>query len=106
MKGRVGDSPIIGGGTYANHLVAVSCTGHGEMFIRNVVAFDVAACFEYKNWNLKQTSEFILEKLKKIGGTGGFVAISHTGEFVMPYNSDGMFRGYINSKECNAFVYL
>ena len=97
--GRVGDAPIIGAGTYANNAsCAVSATGHGEFFIRSVVAHDVAALMEYKNWTLKKAAdEVVMKKLVKIGGEGGLIALDAKGNIAMPFNSEGMYRGYIKA---------
>lgn len=97
--GRIGDSPVIGAGTYAdNATCAVSATGHGEFFIRNVVAYDVAARMKYKGLSLAQAAnQVIMEKLKTMGGIGGIIAVDGKGNVAMPFNSQGMFRGYINS---------
>lgn len=98
--GRVGDSPIIGAGTYAdNTTCAVSATGHGEFFIRNVVAYDIAALMNYTNISLKEAAEeVVMKKLVKKGGEGGVIAIDHEGNIAMPFNSEGMFRGFILEK--------
>ncbi|MCB0429331.1 MAG: isoaspartyl peptidase/L-asparaginase [Flavobacteriales bacterium] len=95
--GRVGDSPIIGAGTYANNATCgVSSTGHGEYFIRNVVAYDIAALMDYKDMTLQQAAEeVILKKLPAIGGTGGVVALDAKGNVAMTFNTPGMYRGYI-----------
>lgn len=97
--GRIGDSPIIGAGTYANNVTcAVSCTGHGEFFIRNVVAYDVAALMEYKNMSLLDAANYVVnEKLVKLGGDGGLIAIDKDGNIAMPFNTEGMYRGYQKS---------
>lgn len=94
--GRVGDAPIIGAGTYANNnTCAVSATGHGEYFIRLGVAKDISAIMEYKNYPLEQAAnEVINSKLTKLGGTGGVIAIDKSGNIAMPFNTDGMYRGY------------
>ena len=99
MKGRVGDSPIIGAGTYANNKsCAVSATGHGEYFMRNVVAYDIAALMEYSGVSLKEASNYvILKKLKDQGGGGGIIALDKAGNFVMTFNTKGMYRAYKNS---------
>ncbi|TAE46362.1 MAG: isoaspartyl peptidase/L-asparaginase [Bacteroidetes bacterium] len=98
--GRVGDAPIIGAGTYANNnTCAVSCTGHGEYFIRNVVAYDLAAMLEYTGKTLEDAAnQIIFKKLKTIGGEGGLIAVDKQGNVAMPFNSEGMYRGYLNSK--------
>lgn len=97
--GRIGDSPIIGAGTYANNATcAVSCTGHGEFFIRNVVAYDVAALMDYKNMSLIDAANYVVnEKLVKLGGDGGLIAIDKDGNIAMPFNTAGMYRGYKKS---------
>jgi beta-aspartyl-peptidase (threonine type) len=97
--GRVGDAPIIGAGTYANNQTcAVSATGHGEYFIRSVVAYDVSAIMEYKKVNVKQAGEeVVMQKLVKLGGQGGIIALDNKGNFTMPFNSEGMYRGYIKA---------
>ena len=92
--GRVGDSPIIGAGTYANNnTCAISCTGHGELFIRAVVAYDISALMEYKNLSLKDAChEVVMKKLVAIGGEGGLIAIDKNGNIELPFNSEGMYR--------------
>jgi L-asparaginase / beta-aspartyl-peptidase len=96
MKGRIGDTPIIGAGTYAsNATCAVSCTGYGEYFIRNSVAFDVSAMMELKGSSLEEAATFIImEKLKNMGGDGGLIAVDKEGNFVTVFNTDAMFRGF------------
>jgi beta-aspartyl-peptidase (threonine type) len=94
--GRVGDSPIIGAGTYANNeTCAISCTGDGEYFIRTVVAHDVSARMQYGGKSLVQAAGSTLEKVAKIGGTGGLIGIDRHGNFAMPFNTSGMYRGWI-----------
>lgn len=97
--GRVGDSPIIGAGTYAdNSTCAVSCTGHGEYFIRNVVAYDISALMAYKGWSLEKAADnMVNHKLKEQKASGGLIAIDKDGNIAMPFNSTGMFRGYVKS---------
>ncbi len=92
--GRVGDSPIIGAGTYANNnTCAISCTGHGEFFIRSVVAYDISCLMEYKGLTLKEACDIVVyQKLVKIGGEGGLVGIDAIGNIEMPFNSEGMYR--------------
>ncbi|MFN9110343.1 MAG: isoaspartyl peptidase/L-asparaginase family protein [Bacteroidota bacterium] len=94
--GRVGDSPIIGAGTYANNnTCAISCTGHGEYFIRAVVAYDISCLMEYKGYSLKQACDYVVkDKLVKFGGEGGLIAIDVHGNIELPFNSDGMYRGH------------
>ncbi|MBL1180994.1 MAG: isoaspartyl peptidase/L-asparaginase [Bacteroidetes bacterium] len=106
--GRVGDSPIIGAGNYANNTTcAVSCTGHGEYFIRNVVAYDVAALIKYKNYSLQQAcNEVINIKLKQQGGEGGLIAIDKNGNIQMPFNTKGMYRGYkLQNNQSGIFIF-
>lgn len=93
--GRVGDSPMIGAGNYANNKTcAVSCTGSGEFFIRGVVAYDVSCLMEYKGWNLEEAaSEVIQNRLKRIFGDGGLIAVDAKGNIAMPFNTEGMYRG-------------
>ena len=94
--GRVGDSPIIGAGTYANNRTcAVSCTGDGEYFIRSVVAHDISALMDYKGMSLKDAAQTALDKADKIGGKGGLIAIDRNGQITMPFNTAGMYRGSI-----------
>lgn len=96
--GRIGDSPVIGAGTWAdNNTCAVSCTGHGEYFIRLTVARDVASHMEYKGLSLQEAGREVLNKLTRMGGTGGFIAIDTHGNITMPFNTSGMYRGYIKS---------
>lgn len=94
--GRVGDSPMIGAGTYANNATcAISCTGHGEYFIRAVVAYDISCLMEYKGYSLKQACDYVVkDKLVKFGGEGGLIAIDVAGNIELPFNSEGMYRGY------------
>jgi len=94
--GRIGDTPIPGAGTYAdNQTCAVSCTGHGEFFIRNVVAYDVAALMKYKNLSLQDAAREVVEKLRAIGGEGGLIAVDTKGNLTLPFNSEGMYRGFV-----------
>src|SRR5579871_3976115 len=97
--GRIGDSPIIGAGTYANNKTcAISCTGHGEMFIRAVAAHDVSSLMEYKGCTLQQAMDIVVnEKLMKINGEGGMIGVDAKGNAAMIFNSQGMYRGFKNS---------
>lgn len=97
LPGRVGDSPVIGAGTYAeNGVCAVSCTGHGEFFIRNAVAYDVAARMKYANASLKDATHAIInDKLKKLGASGGLIAVDAKGNVSAPFNTEGMFHARI-----------
>ncbi|MCM4155674.1 isoaspartyl peptidase/L-asparaginase [Gramella sp. AN32] len=105
--GRIGDSPLIGIGNYANNKTcAVSCTGNGEFFIRSVTAYDVSCLMEYKNLSLAEASnEVVMKKLVAIKGEGGLIAIDAQGNISMPFNSDGMYRGFKNSEEENISIY-
>ena len=97
--GRIGDSPVIGAGTYANNKTcAISCTGHGEFFLRAVVAYDVSCLMEYKGYSLQQACATVVkDKLVKMGGEGGLIAIDAKGNFDFCFNSAGMYRGMRNS---------
>lgn len=97
--GRVGDSPMIGAGNYANNnTCAVSCTGSGEYFIRGVVAYDVSALMEYKGLTLEAAAnEVVHDRLLKIGGDGGLIAVDAAGNVVLPFNTEGMYRAYRTS---------
>lgn len=99
--GRVGDSPIPGCGTYANNRTcAVSCTGHGEFFIKAMAAYDVSALMEYKLISLQDASELVIhEKLKPVGGEGGLIAIDKFGNISMPFNTEGMYRASYSPDE-------
>jgi L-asparaginase / beta-aspartyl-peptidase len=93
--GRVGDTPVIGSGTYANNkTAAISCTGHGELFIRAIAAYDVSAMMEYKGLSLEEAMhEVVMNKLKAIQGEGGMIGIDAAGNISMIFNSEGMYRG-------------
>ena len=92
--GRVGDSPMVGAGTYANNnTCAVSCTGSGEYFIRGVVAYDVSCLMEYKGLSLAEAAhEVINNRVLKLGGDGGLIAVDAQGNIAMPFNTEGMYR--------------
>jgi L-asparaginase / beta-aspartyl-peptidase len=93
IYGRVGDSPLIGAGTYANNnTCAVSCTGEGEQFMRAVTAYEVSCCIEYKNVSLHQACALAMQKLEKINGCGGLIAVDRFGHIAMPFNTEGMYR--------------
>jgi beta-aspartyl-peptidase (threonine type) len=94
--GRIGDSPMIGAGTYANNATcAVSCTGSGEYFIRGVVAYDVSCLMEYKGMNLQEAcSEVIHKRIVRINGDGGLIAIDAQGNIALPFNTEGMYRAF------------
>lgn len=97
--GRIGDTPVMGAGTYANNRTcAVSCTGHGEFFLRAVVAYDISCLMEYKGMSLQEAcNKVVLDKLVTIGGEGGLVAVDAAGNFSLTFNSEGMYRGMKNS---------
>lgn len=96
--GRIGDSPIIGAGTYAdNESCAVSATGHGEFFIRHVVAYDICARMRYQGVSLTQAADAVVhDVLAKAGGDGGVIAMDRTGKIAMPFNTEGMYRAFID----------
>jgi beta-aspartyl-peptidase (threonine type) len=96
--GRVGDSPVIGAGTYANdRTCAVSATGRGEYFLRTVAAHDVAALMEYRGMTAAQAGAAVIEKIGALGGSGGFIIVDRQGNIAMPFNTQGMLRGYIGA---------
>ena len=101
LYGRVGDSPIIGAGTYANNKTcAVSATGQGEYFIRGMIAHDISAMMEYSGKSLAEVShEVIMNKLTAMGGTGGVISIDSDGNISMPFNTSGMYRAYHRAGE-------
>ena len=95
--GRVGDTPVIGAGTYANNATcAVSATGDGEYFIRAGVALEVSALIEYRGMKLQEAAQMALDAVKKLGGAGGLIAIDKNGEIALPFNTNGMYRGYVD----------
>jgi len=104
---RLGDSPIIGAGTYAsNDACAVSCTGHGEYFIRYAVAFDVWARMSYSGASLKEaTDAVVLKKLVEKGGEGGLIAVDKDGNIAQPFNSEGMYRGWVKPGARQVAIY-
>jgi beta-aspartyl-peptidase (threonine type) len=101
--GRIGDSPMIGAGTYANNRTcAISCTGHGEMFIRSVAAYDVSCLMEYKGMSLQEAMDVVVnDKLLKMHGEGGMIGVDAAGNAAMVFNSAGMYRATKNSKGFN-----
>lgn len=107
MYGRIGDSPIIGAGTYAdNNTCAVSATGHGEFFIRYNVAYDIAARMKYLNESVEKSAQTVILNLKNEQGFGGVICIDKNGNISMPYNTKGMFRAYCKSgEEPQIFLY-
>ena len=95
--GRVGDSPIIGAGTYCNNeTCAVSATGDGEYFIRASVAHDISALMEYRGLSVAEAARTALAKVEKLGGTGGVIVIDRKGEMALPFNTSGMYRGHVD----------
>jgi beta-aspartyl-peptidase (threonine type) len=104
---RLGDSPVIGAGTYASDdACAVSCTGHGEFFIRYAVAFDVWALMSYKGLSLAEAADHVVHrKLVEKGGEGGLIAVDKNGNVALPFNSAGMYRGYARPGERQVLIY-
>ncbi|MEY2531246.1 MAG: L-asparaginase / beta-aspartyl-peptidase [Verrucomicrobiota bacterium] len=95
--GRIGDSPVIGAGTYANNQTcAVSCTGDGDYFIRATVAHEISALMEHKGMPLREAAQMALDRAKKLGGEGGLIALDKNGETALPFNTSGMYRGYVD----------
>ena len=96
LPGRVGDSPLVGAGCYANNAsVAVSCTGTGEVFIRALAAYDIAALMDYGGLSLSEACErVVMEKLPALGGSGGLIAVDHEGNVALPFNREGMYRAW------------
>jgi beta-aspartyl-peptidase (threonine type) len=99
--GRIGDTALVGAGTYADdRTCAVSCTGHGEFFMRAVAAYDVACLMKYKGLTLKDACEQTIgETLREMGGEGGLVAVDHVGNVALTFNSEGMYRAWITSEQ-------
>jgi beta-aspartyl-peptidase (threonine type) len=99
LRGRVGDSPLVGAGTYADDAsCAVSGTGQGEFFIRQVVAYDICALVQYRHLTLAQAVREVMQKLHRSGGEGGVIAVDRSGNIAMDFNSVGMFRGARDSR--------
>lgn len=107
LWGRVGDSPIIGAGTYAdNKTCAISATGHGEYFIRLAVAHSISSMMEYKNVSLREAaSSVIMDKLAAMGGDGGVIGVDAGGNITMTFNSEGMYRGYVRPGKLYVGIY-
>lgn len=97
--GRVGDSPMIGAGTYANNATcAISCTGSGEFFIRGVVAYDVSCLMEYRGLSVAEAAHEVIDhRVLALGGDGGLIAVDAQGNIAMPFNTEGMYRGFVTS---------
>lgn len=100
LAGRVGDSPIVGAGTYANNATcAVSGTGEGEYFMRGLVAYSVAALMEHRGYGVKRAAQQVIGKqLAAMGGSGGLIALDRKGRFAMPFNGSGMYRGHVDAQ--------
>ncbi len=97
LPGRIGDTPVIGAGTYANNQTcAVSCTGDGEYFIRAAAAHEVSALMKYRGMKLQGAAQTALDVVKELGGTGGLIAIDRNGDIALPFNTNGMYRGYVD----------
>jgi beta-aspartyl-peptidase (threonine type) len=106
--GRVGDAPIIGAGTYANNnTCGISATGHGEYFIRSVVAHDISALMAYAGLPLQQAADKVIhQKLIELGGEGGVIGLDADGNIMMSFNSNGMYRGYIKERgQAHVFIF-
>ena len=101
--GHIGDSPIIGAGTYAdNNSCAISCTGHGEYFIRHVVAYNLCARYKYLNETIEEAANHIIHnELNPDAGNGGLIAVDKDGYITITYNSQGMFRGFLYKEKGN-----
>jgi isoaspartyl peptidase/L-asparaginase-like protein (Ntn-hydrolase superfamily) len=97
--GRVGDTPLIGVGTWADQHVAISCTGIGEAFMRCNAAYDLAARMKYAGTSLQEAAQAVLKAVAALGGDGGLIAINSDGQIVMPFNSDGMKRAWVRRGE-------
>jgi beta-aspartyl-peptidase (threonine type) len=97
MPGRIGDTPVIGAGTYANNKTcAVSCTGDGEYFIRAAAAHEVSALMKHGGMKLQEAAQTALDIVKELGGEGGLIAIDKNGGIALPFNTNGMYRGYVD----------
>jgi len=103
--GRVGDTPLVGLGTYADEVCAVSATGHGEYFMVGVTAYDVAARMKYKDCTLDAAAAETIARLTEIGGEGGIITVDAQGNLALPFNSDGMYRGYIRNGDPVTEIY-
>jgi beta-aspartyl-peptidase (threonine type) len=96
--GRVGDTPIVGAGNYADQVCAVSCTGHGEYFMLGVTAYDVSARMRYKGLSLEDAARETIDRLTSIKGEGGLIAVDADGNLTLPFNCEGMYRGWVSSE--------
>ena len=98
LPGRIGDTPIIGAGTYANNQTcAVSATGDGEFFMRTVAGYDLSALMEYGRMDLEGAANTVIDKISTLGGTGGLIAVDGEGNVALPFNTTGMYRGYVDA---------
>lgn len=98
LPGRIGDTPIIGAGTYANNRTcAVSATGDGEYFIRAVAGHDLSASMEYRGMSLPDAAQRVIRKIAELGGSGGLIAIDGAGNIAMPFSTTGMYRGFVDA---------
>lgn len=95
--GRIGDTPLIGAGTYADDACAVSCTGHGEYFMIGVTAFDVAARMKYKGLELSGAAAEAIDHVTALAGEGGLIAVDRNGNVALPFNSEGMYRAWMTA---------
>lgn len=95
--GRIGDTPIVGAGTYADDKCAVSCTGHGEYFMLGVAAYDVAARMKYKGLSLEDAARETIDNIGTMNGEGGLIAVDGNGNVTLPFNSEGMYRGFVHA---------
>lgn len=103
---RIGDSPVIGAGTYANKICGISCTGHGEYFIRYAVAHDIASRMEYLNESVQDAAEYVVnKKLVEKSGSGGVIAMDKYGNIAMPFNTEGMYRAYAKNDSLHVAIY-
>ena len=105
MPGRVGDSPIIGAGTYADGRVAVSGTGHGESFIKMALGHRLSCLMELAGLPLEAAATRTLDELGTIGGTGGFIAVDAEGNATLPFNTPGMYRGIARGGQVSAAIF-
>lgn len=105
--GRVGDSPIIGAGTYAdNSTCGVSSTGWGEFFIRTLAAYDISAQMKYKNISVKRAADSTIDKIQKLGGFGGVIALDRNGNYTFSFNTKGMYRGvYLSNSKAYVKIF-
>lgn len=103
--GRVGDTALIGQGTYADEVCAISCTGHGEYFMLGVTAYDISARMKYKGLSIEDAARETIERLTSIGGDGGVIAVDRDGNVTMPFNSEGMYRAVMTDGQPVISIY-